>query len=99
MEIAKREEDMDALFKQFDEDQDGELSAKEFDKLLKHLGLNNKHSKVQRERVVRYITKQPKELCCWRGGGGIIIVCTTRAISLTHEHERSRGKGPEAAPS
>lgn len=61
MEIAKREEDMDALFKQFDEDQDGELSAKEFDKLLKHLGLNNKHSKVQRERVVRHITKQPKE--------------------------------------
>jgi Ca2+-binding EF-hand superfamily protein len=61
MEIFKSEEGMELLFKQYDEDQDGELSNKEFDKLLKHLGLNNKHSKTQRERIIKHINKQSKE--------------------------------------
>lgn len=49
---------MNELFSQFDEDRDGELSFKEFERLLKHLGFGAKYSKLQKERIIRFISKQ-----------------------------------------
>jgi len=52
---------MDILFKRFDTDMDGELSLKDFEKLLKHLGIGSKYSKAQRERIARHISKATPE--------------------------------------